>query len=121
MAWGRALGLEKWLFTAGPVRRQVSRENEDPMHSIISEQHLFETGSDCFNQKMQGWRDFRDLKKVYSTPQENPSNQQPILTGIYILWIWHMLLFKEIEPTLTCQLAVGHNSIPSDNYSMILE
>lgn len=59
MAWGkglllRALTLEKWLFTAGPKSRQVSRENEDGMNSIISEQHLYETGRDCLNQVMQG-------------------------------------------------------------------
>lgn len=59
MAWGkglilRALALEKWLFTAGPMSRQVSRENEDGMNSIISEQHLYETGRDCLNQVMQG-------------------------------------------------------------------
>lgn len=59
MAWGkglilRALALEKWLFTAGPMSRQVSRENEDGMNSIISEQHLYETGRDYLNQVMQG-------------------------------------------------------------------
>lgn len=50
----RALSSEKWLFTAGPMSRQVSRENEDGMNSIISEQHLYETGWDCLNRPIQG-------------------------------------------------------------------
>lgn len=50
----RALGSEKWKLTAGQMSRQVSRENEDCVNSIISEQHLDETGSDRFNQAMQG-------------------------------------------------------------------
>ncbi len=59
MAWVkglllRALALEKWLFTAGPKSRQDSRENEHGMNSIISKQHLYETGRNCLNQVMQG-------------------------------------------------------------------
>lgn len=59
----RALGSEKWNLTAGPMSRQVRRENEDCVNSIISEQHLDETGSDRFNQAMWGWRDLKGRKR----------------------------------------------------------